>query len=319
MGRYRGVLDYLGLLLVLGVLAGGFSLLTDHFFSTTTLLTILNEIPRAAIIAVGMTFVIITAGIDLSVGSVLAMSAAVLSYVLLDLGWPLPLALLAAVATGTLAGLLNGLVVTTWRVPSFIVTLGMLEAARGMAYLATNSQSKYIGAGVQKIHALQLSGLSITFFIAMLVVILGQVVLMYTRFGRHVYAIGANREAARLSGIHVPGVTLAVFVLSGALVGLASIMEVARLATAVPSAGVGYELEAVAAVVIGGTSLMGGRGSVFHSFIGVLIMAVLAAGLAQLGAGEPTKRLVTGGAIVVAVIVDYYRSRLGGTARAASA
>jgi len=316
VARYRWLVDYLGLLLVLLILVATFGSMTNHFFSPTTLLTILNEIPRAAIIAVGMTFVIITGGIDLSVGSVLAMSAAVLSYVLIDLGWPLPLALLASVLTGTAAGVLNGLIVTTWRVPSFIVTLGMLEAARGMAYLATNSQSKYIGAGVQQIHAWQLGGLSITFFIAVGVVLLGQGVLSYTRFGRHVYAIGANSETARLSGINVRGVTLCVFILSGALVGIAAIMEVARLATAVPSAGVGYELEAVAAVVIGGTSLMGGRGSVFHSFIGVLIIAVLAAGLAQLGAGEPTKRLVTGGAIVVAVIVDYYRSRLSGVAQA---
>lgn len=316
MARYRWLVDYLGLLLVLLLLVAVFGSMTRHFFSSTTLLTIMNEIPRAAIIAVGMTFVIITGGIDLSVGSVLAMCGAVLAFCLLDLHWPLPLALGASIVCGTLAGMLNGLIVTIWLVPSFIVTLGMLEAARGMAYLATNSQSKYIGAGVQQIHALQLGGLSITFFIAITVVLLGQGVLSHTRFGRHVYAIGANAETARLSGINVRGVTLSVFVLSGALVGIAAIMECARLATAVPSAGVGYELEAVAAVVIGGTSLMGGRGSVFHSFIGVLIIAVLAAGLAQLGAGEPTKRLVTGGAIVVAVIVDYYRSRLSGVTQA---
>lgn len=315
MRRYRLVADYLGLLLVLAVLVAAFGALTQHFFSLTTLLTILNEIPRPAIIAVGMTFVIITAGIDLSVGSVLAVCCAVLGFCIQDLHWPLLLALPACVLTGALAGALNGGVVAAWRLPSFIVTLGMLEAARGMAYLVTNSQTKYIGAGVQQIQEQQLGGLSLTFFAAVAVVVLGQGVLSYTRFGRHVYAVGANAESARLSGIPVRLVTFQVFLLSGTLVGLAAIMESARLATAVPSAGVGYELEAVAAVVIGGTSLMGGRGSVFHSFMGVLIIAVLEAGLSQVGAGEPTKRLVTGAAIVLAVVIDHYRTRLSGATR----
>lgn len=315
MSRYRIVLDYLGLLLVLAALVAVFGSMTQHFFSTTTLLTILNEIPRPAIIAVGMTFVIITAGIDLSVGSVLALCAAILGRAMVDWGLPLPLALLLCIGAGALAGALNGAVTVAWRLPSFIVTLGMLEAARGMAYLVTDSQTKYIGAGIQRIYDLQLGGLSITFFIAITLVLVGQIILSTTRFGRHVYAIGANPESARLSGIHVRGVTFAVFVLCGALAGVAAVMETTRLANAVPSAGAGYELEAVAAVVIGGTSLMGGRGSVIHSFIGVLIIAVLEAGLAQLGAGEPTKRLVTGGAIVLAVIVDYYRNRLSGGVR----
>lgn len=308
--QYRLIADYAGLVLVLAVLVCAFGLLTQHFFSMTTLLTVLNQIPRPAIIAVGMTFVIITAGIDLSVGSVLAVCAAVLGFTLQDLHWPLAAALLACILTGTVAGVLNATVVTLWKLPSFIVTLGMLEAARGMAYLVTNSQTKYIGAGVQVIQEVTLAKLSITFFIALALVIAGQIVLAYTRFGRHVYAVGANAETARLSGVNVRGVTFSVFLLSGTLTGIAAIMESARLATAVPSAGVGYELEAVAAVVIGGTSLMGGRGSVFHSFMGVLIIAVLEAGLDQIGAGEPTKRLVTGGAIVLAVIVDHYRTRL---------
>ena len=315
MSRYRVLADYLGLLLVLGVLVAVFGSMTQHFFSRTTLLTIMNEIPRPTIIAVGMTFVIITAGIDLSVGSMLAVCAAVLGYGLVDLGVPMPLAIAMCIGAGTVAGALNGGLVVAWRLPSFIVTLGMLEAARGVAYLVTDSQTKYIGGSVQQLHAVQLGGISIAFFIALAIVIAGQVALSTTRFGRHVYAVGANTESARLSGINVRFVTFAVFVLSGTLVGIASVMETARLATAVPSAGAGYELEAVAAVVIGGTSLMGGRGSVVHSFIGVLIIAVLEAGLAQLGAGEPTKRLVTGGAIVLAVVVDYYRTRLSGVSK----
>ncbi len=316
MSRYRVLVDYLGLLLVLVVLVVVFGSMTQHFFSRVTLLTILNEIPRPAIIAVGMTFVIITAGIDLSVGSMLAVCSAVLGYGLVDLGVPLPLAIPMCVCAGMLFGAMNGALVVAWRLPSFIVTLGMLEAARGMAYLVTNSQTKYIGGDVQQLHAVQVNGLSITFFVAIAIVIVGQIVLSTTRFGRHVYAIGANTESARLSGINVRGVTFAVFVLSGTLVGIAAVMETARLGAAVPSGGAGYELEAVAAVVIGGTSLMGGRGSVVHSFMGVLIISVLAAGLAQMGAGEPTKRLVTGSAIVLAVIVDYYRTRISGGATA---
>ena len=159
-------------------------------------------------------------------------------------------------------------------------------------------------------------GLSPAFLIAVLVVVAGQVALSMTVFGRYLVAIGTNAEAVRLSGIDPRPVTVAVFAISGLLAGLAGVFQVAYLESADPNAGIGLELAAIAAVVIGGTSLMGGRGSVISSFLGVLIISVLQAGLAQVGATEPTKRIVTGGVIVAAVVLDVYRHRLGRRRRA---
>jgi ribose transport system permease protein len=304
--------EYLGLVLVLALLVTLFSALSEHFFSRVTFATVANQVPALTVAAVGMTLVLIAAGIDLSVGSVMALTAALLAMAMTRWQWPLPLAVMTAVATGGLAGLANGLVVVRWALPSFIVTLGMLEIARGGAYLATDSRAVFVGAGLDAIGApLPGLGLSPAFLAAVVVVVLGQVVLTRTVFGRYLVAIGTNREAVRLAGIEPGPVDVAVFTLSGALAGLAGVFHVAYLESADPNAGIGLELSAIAAVVIGGTSLMGGRGSVLSSFLGVLIVAVLQAGLAHTGASEPTKRIVTGSVIVAAVILDAYRRKAG--------
>jgi ribose transport system permease protein len=302
--------DYLGMAAVLAGLILVFSLLTNHFFTLTTFRTIANQIPDAIIIATGMTFVLIIAGIDLSVGSVLALSGAVLGVFLIDLKLPLPIAIATCLGTGLICGLLNGLVVVRWALPSFIVTLGMLEIARGAAYLATNSQTKYIGQAIETISERSVFGLSPPFIVSVLIVLAGQFILSRTLFGRYMIAVGTNEEAVRLSGIDPRPIKVAVFTLCGLLASVAAVIQSSRLSSADPNAGTGLELQAIAAVVIGGTSLMGGRGSVVSSFFGVLIIAVLGAGLAQIGAQEPTKRLVTGCVIVAAVILDYYRNRL---------
>jgi len=258
-----------------------------------------------------MTFVLVVGGIDLSVGSVLALGSALLGSALTQRGWPLIAAVPLALGAGLVAGAANGLVTVKWGIPSFIVTLGMLEVARGGAYLVTGSQSVFIGGAIEAIGApVPGVGLSPAFIIAVLLVIAGQLVLSRTVFGRYVVAIGTNEEAVRLSGIDPRPVKLAVFALSGLLAGAGGVFNAAYLETADPNAGIGMELSAIAAVVIGGTSLMGGRGSVVNSFSGVLIIAVLQAGLAQIGASEPMKRVITGTVIVAAVIADVYRHRL---------
>ena len=211
---------------------------------------------------------------------------------------------------GAACGAFNGLTVVRWSLPSFIVTLGTLEAARGGTYLVSGSRTAYVGAQVERIAEIQVGGLSLPFLVAIAVAVLAQVVLTRTVFGRYMVAIGTNEEAVRLSGIDPAPVKVAVFVISGLLASLASIGNVARLGAADPNAGIGFELSAIAAVVIGGTSLMGGRGSVVNSVLGVAIIAVLENGLAQMGAQEPVKRLVTGAVIISAVILDYYRTRL---------
>lgn len=307
LGRMAG--EHLGLILVLGLLVALFGAASEHFFSRITFTTLANQIPSLTVIAVGMTLVLVVAGIDLSVGSVLALSGAVLGVALVDWGWPLWLGVLLAVGVGLLAGAINGGVTVRWSIPSFIVTLGMLEIARGGAYLVTGSQALYIGAPVQALGEPLVGGLSPTFFAALLLVVAGQIVLSRTVFGRYLVAIGTNEQAVRLSGIDPRPVKLAVFAIAGALAGLGGVFSVAYLETADPNAGIGMELSAIAAVVIGGTSLMGGRGSVVNSFLGVLIIAVLQVGLAQVGASEPVKRVVTGAVIIVAVIVDVYRHR----------
>jgi ribose transport system permease protein len=300
--------EYLGMLGVLALLVALFGVLADHFFSRTTFTTLANQVPALTVVAVGMTFVLIVAGIDLSVGSVLALCGALLGVALAEWGWGILPSVLLALGAGLGVGLVNGLVTVRWAVPSFIVTLGTLEVARGATYLVTGSRALYVGSGVEGLGApLPGVGLSPAFFLALLVVIAGQVVLARTVFGRYVVAIGTNEEAVRLSGIDPRPTKVAVFALAGLLAGLGGVFHVAYLETSDPNAGIGLELSAIAAVVIGGTSLMGGRGSVVNSFFGVLIIAVLQAGLAQLGATEPTKRVVTGAVIVLAVIADAYR------------
>ena len=302
--------ESLGLVAVLIGVILVFGLIGKRFLSVSTFHSIANQVPALAVVAVGMTFVIITAGIDLSVGSVLAFAGAVLGVAMVDAKLSLILALPLAILAGMLCGWANGWISVRFAVPSFIVTLGMMQVARGLAYLGTDSQTKYIGKPVEWLGSpIPGIGISTAFVFAVLIVLAGEFVLRRTVFGRYVLVIGANEEAAIYSGVNTRPVKIAVFVIAGALAGLAAAFDSSRLGAVDPNAAVGMELSAIAAVVIGGTSLMGGRGSVIGSFIGVLIMATLGAGLAQVGASEPVKLLITGLVIVLAVIVDAWRIR----------
>ncbi|MEN6423725.1 MAG: ABC transporter permease [Phycisphaerales bacterium] len=308
-GNVRRVLaDYLGMAIALVALIVVFGLSADNFLTKATFRTLANQIADITIAAVGMTFVLIIAGIDLSVGSVMALAGAVLGIAVVQWGLPLTLGVVLCLLAGLACGAANGLIVIRWRLPSFIVTLGMLEAARGAAYLATDSRTIYISS-IDAVTQTVALGLSAPFFLAIAVVALGQLVLSRTVFGRYLIAIGTNEEAVRLSGIDPRPYKLAVFALCGLLAGVAAVIQTARMSSANPNTAIGFELQVIAAVVIGGTSLMGGRGSVVRSFFGVLIIAVLGAGLAQVGAQEYTKRLITGCVIVAAVILDQYRHR----------
>lgn len=303
------LIEYGGMAGALLLLLLFFGFTTDRFLTLTNLQTISNQIPAAIIVAVGMTYILLIGGIDLSVGSVLALCSAVFSVCLIGFEFPLPLAMIACIATGLGMGLLNGAIITKWSVPSFIVTLAMMEAARGLTFMVTDSQTQYVGSIVDPIREAQLFGVSLSFIVAIVVAILGQIVLSRTTFGRKVVAVGYKEEVAYLSGISPKRIKLIVFTLCGSLVGLASIIHTARLSASDPNTGVGFELEAIAAVVIGGTSLTGGRGSVIRSLFGVLVIAILGSGLAQAGAQEHTKRIITGLVIVGAVILDRYRHK----------
>ncbi len=312
-GRIAGlqglIVEYLGLIAVLGCLVAVFGLWDPSFLGRATCVAIANQIPATVIAAVGMTYVLIVAGIDLSVGSVLALSSAVLGMLMKERGLSVGLAAAGALATGLLCGGVNGLVTVRWRLPSFIVTLGMLEIARGGAHLVTGSRTQYIGSTVGVLANTSVLGLSLPFLAAIAAVLVGQLVLSRTVFGRYMVAVGTNEEAVRLSGVDPRAVKLAVFALSGILAAAAAVIDTSRLESADPNAGSGLELQVIAAVVVGGTSLLGGRGSVVRSFLGVLIIAVLGTGLASVGVRDETKRLVTGCVIVAAAVLDNYRRR----------
>ena len=287
-----------------------FGIASDNFFSLTTFASILNQLPALTVVAVGMTLVLIVGCIDLSVGSVVGLSSAVAGVAAVVYGLPLPLAFMLGLITGTLCGLVNGCLSSFFALPSFIVTLGMLEMARGLAYMTTNSQTLFIGASIQKL-SLPITGIGVSpaLIIAISIVILAHFLVRNTVFGRYIIAIGTNETAAHMSGIPIHPYRISVLALSGCLAGLGGLFNAAYLGAADPNAGIGLELSAIAAAVIGGTSLMGGRGSVAGAFMGVLIIAVLQNGLAQLGATEPVKRLITGGVIIAAVLFDHWRLR----------
>jgi ribose transport system permease protein len=307
LGRFS---DLIVLLVVWGGLILLFGRLSSGFLSTASLGAVANRIPALLLTATGMTLLMVTGGIDLSVGSVLGLCGAIVGVAMVDFGWGLTGALVLSILLGCLIGGVNGLVSVKLRLPSFIVSLGMLEIARGLAFLATHSQTKYIGAAVEGIGtAIDGWVVSPAFVAALAVVALGQAMLSYTVLGRYLIAVGANREAASLSGVPVDRTRLWAHAILGALTGLAAVINCSRLGSADPNAGVGFELSVIAAVVVGGTSLLGGRGSVVKSLLGVLIVATLEAGLVQIGATEPVKRVVTGAVIVIAVFADTWRRR----------
>ena len=301
--------EWLGLAGALVLLAIGFSLATDHFFSWITLVALANQAPEALLLATGMTLVVLTGGIDLSVGSVLALSAATFGTALTSGYVGLPGAACASLLVGAGCGVANGWLSSRWRIPSFIVTLAMLEIARGATYLVTESQTRYLGVRVDVIATDVIAGLRAPVLVAIAVVVIAQWALTHTVLGRQIVAVGANDEAARLAGIDPRRVRTIAFTLCGALAGLAAIAQTGRLAAADPNAAMGLELEAIAAVVIGGTSLAGGRGAIATSALGAMVMAVLGAGLAQMGVQEPTRRLTTGAVIVAAAAADVWRRR----------
>jgi ribose transport system permease protein len=307
LGRFS---DLFVLLVVWGGLILLFGRLSSGFLSTASLGAVANRIPALLLTATGMTLLMVTGGIDLSVGSVLGLCGAMIGVAMVDFGWGLTGAIVLSILLGCLIGSVNGLVSVKLHLPSFIVSLGMLEIARGLAFLATHSQTKYIGAAVEGIGtAVDGWVVSPAFVVALAVVALGQAMLSYTVLGRYLIAVGANREAASLSGVPVDRTRLCAHAILGALTGLAAVINCSRLGSADPNAGVGFELSVIAAVVVGGTSLLGGRGSVVKSFLGVMIVATLEAGLVQIGATEPVKRVVTGAVIVIAVFADTWRRR----------
>jgi ribose/xylose/arabinose/galactoside ABC-type transport system permease subunit len=276
------------------------SILSPVFFSPANFTNILLQSSINIVLALGLTFVIVAGGIDLSVGSLLALCNVVLALVAKSTG-SIFLGIFASIATGLLFGAINGLVVSRGKVPSFIATLGMLLVARGIAYVIADGQTIYLGVG-------PLAGKMIPLIITAGTVGISLFILSGSRFGRYVYASGGNQIATWISGINVKGITSGVFIISGACAGLGGIIYWARLGAGSPLGAESYELYAIAAVILGGTSLSGGRGSVVGTILGALIMAVLYNGLSLQSVPEYWQKVVIGSVIVLAVMVDQLKN-----------
>lgn len=304
--KIGSVLQQQGALVMLVVVCIAGFIRYEAFLTQENLLNIVRQNSMLGIIALGMTFVILTGGIDLSVGALLAV-AGVIAANLADRG--LFIALVAAVAATTILGLINGLVIAKARIQPFIVTLAMMIAARGLALAATGEQSVRISGEDFTWLGRGLIGdfLPIPILILIVAFAVGWLVLNHTRFGRNVFAVGDNDEAARLMGLNISRVTVAVYAISGALAGLAGVMLASRLGAGQPVAGTGYELDAIAAVVIGGTLLTGGQGSVLSTLVGVLLLGVIFNLFNLEGTISPWYQLVLRGVILLFVVVAQNR------------
>ena len=295
-----------GTFAVFVVLCAVISALTPHFFTVTNLLNVAQQTVINALIAVGLTYVIISGGIDLSVGSILAFAGVVMAHAL-RLGWPVPLAILAGVGVGAGCGLVNGLLISYGRLPPFIATLGMMSVARGGALLATDGRPvSGFGESFRWLATGEIAGVPVPVLVMVLVYAVAHLVLQRTKFGRYTYAIGGNEEASLLSGVPVRLYKTGIYVVGGGLAALGAVLLTARLNSAQPIAGINYELDAIAATVIGGTSLMGGQGSVIGTLIGALIMGVLRNGLNLLGVSSFIQQVVIGVVIIAAVLLDTF-------------
>lgn len=282
---------------------------TDKFFAIRNFLNILDQITVLGVMAVGMTLVILIGGIDLAVGSVLAFAMMVLGYLNVVLGVPMGIAIPLALMAASLNGLIAGLLITHFNVPAFIATLAMMSVTRGLANMITDGQ-QIVGfpAWFNTMAIVRLGGfLTLTVAVMLVVFVVGLLYQRYRHGGRVLYAIGGNAEVARLAGINVKRATVLVYTVCSFLAGLAGMLLAARLDSVQPSSGMSYELDAIAAVVIGGTSLSGGTGGIGGTIIGVLIIGVLRNGLNLLEVSPFSQQVIIGVVILLAVAAETYR------------
>ena len=313
-GAFHRLLAFSGLIALVVV----FSIASPNFMQTQNVLAILQATSVNGVLAIAATLVIITGGIDLSVGTLMTFCAVITGVVLTNLGMPLPIGILASILAGTFCGLISGTIIAKLKVPPFIATLGMMLILKGLSLVISGTKPIYfndtpgfnqiaLGSAVGSIFpAVPVpNGVLILFLVAAVAAF----VLSKTALGRYTFALGSNEEAVRLSGVNVDRWKIAVYATAGGICGVAGLLIASRLNSAQPALGQGYELDAIAAVVIGGTSLSGGRGTVLGTLIGALIISVLANGLRILSVAQEWQTVVTGSIIILAVYADILRRR----------
>lgn len=311
MGRkidYKQVLKNNGILIVFFLICIGLSFLSPYFFTMNNIMNIIRQTSIYGIIAVGMTFVILTGGIDLSVGSILGLAGMICAGLMKNNETGIFVASAVAILVGGGIGLLNGLLITFGKIAPFVVTLGMVTIARGLTLIYSNgypisgfsSEFRQLGGGY-------IVGIPIPVIIFVVTVAIAWFILNHTRLGRYTYAIGGNEETVKLSGISVKFYKTMVYVIVGITSGLSALILTSRLNSAEAIAGQGYELDVIAAVVIGGTSLSGGRGSIIGTLIGALLIGVINNGMNLLGISPYFQQVVKGALIIGAVILDRLR------------
>lgn len=295
--KYKSLVGLLILCIVI-------SFITPRFLSVSNIKNILTQVSVNAVIAVGMSFVILTGGIDLSVGSILAISGAVAASIVKSTG-NLFLAIIVALAIGSIVGLINGILVSKGRIQAFIVTLSTMIIFRGVTYVYTNGTPiSGLGQSFSSIGNMMVLGIPIPVVFMVIVFGIAFYVLSQTRYGRYIYALGGNEDSARLSGINTDKIKTLVYVICGAAAALSGIIVTSRIGSASPNAGVGFELDAIAAVVLGGTTLVGGEGSVVGTIIGALIIGVLNNGLNLMNVSPFYQSIIKGIVILLAVMSE---------------
>jgi ribose transport system permease protein len=292
------------------------TIINPSFSSIDNILDVLRSISFYAIVAVGMSFVIVSAGIDLSVGSTIALTGIITGYSIVH-GLPVPLAILFGIITGMVVGAINGFTIVRFKIPPFIATLGMMYVAKGVVYVISKGQPMYpFPDSFNQIAQGSYLGIPYSIYIALIVIVIGHFTLNYTVFGRSIMAVGGNEETSRTSGISVARTKIAAYVIIGGLSSITGILLASRLSSAQASAGDGWEMTIIAAVIIGGTSLFGGTGSILGTVIGVAIMSVLSNAMVLLQVSVYWQKIVVGIIIVLAVGIDTRRrNKMSGNKR----
>jgi len=316
MGKMKKVnfnkssLETYSLILVVVALGLILSLTTKSFFTQTNLVNVLRQVSINGILAIGMTFVVLTGGIDLSVGSIVAFSGIVVAGLLRDAGMSVLPVVLVSILVGTALGAINGYFVSYWGAAPFVVTLSMMTIARGMTYVYCDGKPiSPLPVSFLAIGKGDVLGLPIPALILLAVFLIGFVALKYFRIGRYLYAVGGNENAAMVSGINVRKVKLISYAISGCLCGVAAIILTARVSAGLPQAGQNYELDAIAATVIGGTSLSGGRGRLWGTLLGALLLGIVSNGLDLLNVSSFYQQIVKGLIILGAILIDSKRKK----------